>query len=83
MVVAFVSSIASPTSNCAPNLRHYSKAWNKTMLEVVLGGVYFMQLFQTFLSTQEVLGEGFKDTWFRVNPNSPINFMSYIKNEEK
>ena len=46
------------------------------------GGVSFMQLFHTFLSTQEALGEDFKDTCVRVNPNYLMPFMSDITNEE-
>ena len=41
-----------------------------------------MQLLHTFCSTQEALGEYFKETWVRVNPNYPMSFMSDIKNEE-
>ena len=40
-----------------------------------LGGVSFVQLLHTFCSTQEALGEEFKETWVRVNPKSPIMFV--------
>ena len=41
-----------------------------------------MQLLHMFLLTQEALGEDLKQTWVRVNPNSPMTFMSDITNEE-
>ena len=41
-----------------------------------------MQLLNTVWSTQEALGEYFKETWVRVNPNSLMHFMSDITNEE-
>ena len=41
-----------------------------------------MQLLYTFWSTEESLGEDFKDTWVILNPNAPNNFMSDITNEE-
>ena len=42
-----------------------------------------MQLLNTVWSTQEALDEYFKETWVRVNPNSPMPFISDTKNEEK
>ena len=47
-----------------------------------LGEISFIPLLHTFWSTQEALGEYFKDIWVRVNPNSPMPFMSDIANEE-
>ena len=47
-----------------------------------LGGVSFMQLLHMFWSTQEALGEDFKETWVIVNPNYPIPFMSDTTNEK-
>ena len=44
--------------------------------------VYCMQMLHTFWSMQEALVEYFKDAWVRVNPNSPMNLMSDITNEE-
>ena len=41
-----------------------------------------MQLLNTVWSTQEALDEYFKETWVRVNPNSPMPFISDTKNEE-
>ena len=41
-----------------------------------------MILLHMFWSTQEALGEYSKDTWFIVNPNSAMPFMSDITNEE-
>ena len=38
-----------------------------------------MKFSHTFFSTEEALGEYFKDTWVRVNPSSPMPFMSNIK----
>ena len=35
----------------------------------------------TIWSTEEAIGEYFKDTWVRLIPNSPIPFMSDITNE--
>ena len=40
-----------------------------------------MQLLHTVWLTNKALGEEFKDTWVRVNQNSPMLFMSDIKNE--
>ena len=47
-----------------------------------IGEVSFVQLLHTFWSTQEALGEDFKDTWVRVNLNSLMPFMSDITNEQ-
>ena len=76
-----MSSIVSSTAAYTPNLRHYSKLWNKSMAQVVLGGVSFVQLLHMFWSTQEALGEDLKETWVRVNTNSLVPFMSDITNE--
>ena len=45
-----------------------------------LGELSFMQLFHAFLSTEEALGEYFKETWVRVNPNDSVSFVSDITN---
>ena len=70
--------------NCCLHAQY--KALQKSVEQVYgaggLGEVSFMQLLHTFLSTQEALDEDFKETWVRVNPNSLMNFMSDIKNEE-
>ena len=39
------------------------------MVQVVWGGVYFMQLVRTFWSTEEALGEDIKEMWIIVNPD--------------
>ena len=41
-----------------------------------------MQLLHMFWSTQEGLGEDFKEKWFRGNPNYLMPFMSDITDEE-
>ena len=48
----------------------------------VLMKVSLMQLLHTFWSTYEALVEYSKETWARVNPDSPVPFMSDITNEE-
>ena len=62
------------------------KALHKSVEQVYGAGglrdVSFMQLLQMFWSTQEELGEDFKETWVRVNPTYPMPFMSYTINEE-
>ena len=40
-----------------------------------------VQLFYTFWLTKEAIGEYFKYTWVKVDPNSTIPFMSDITNE--
>ena len=40
-----------------------------------LGEVSFMQLLHAFWSTQKAIGEDFKYTWVRVNPDYPMNLM--------
>ena len=47
-----------------------------------MGDFTFMQLLHMFWSTQKALGEDFKETWVRVNPNSTIPFISNITNKE-
>ena len=46
------------------------------------GDVSFMKLLHTFWYTHQALGEDFKETWVRLNPNYPMTFMSDITNEE-
>ena len=62
------------------------KALQKIVKQVYGAGglreVSFVQLLHTSWSTMETLHEDFKDTWVSVNPNSPMNFMSDITNEE-
>ena len=41
-----------------------------------LGKVSFVKFLHMFWSTQEELGEDFKETWIRVNPNYLIPFIS-------
>ena len=41
-----------------------------------------MHLLYTFLLTEAALGEYFKETWVRVNPNAPVTFIPDIINEE-
>ena len=70
--------------NCC--MHSQSKALQQSVEQVYgvggLGEVYFMQLLHTFWSKQEALGEDFKETWVRFNPNSPMIFMSDTINEE-
>ena len=40
-----------------------------------------MQLLQKFWLKEEVLGEYFKEIWVRLNPNSPMPFMTDRTNE--
>ena len=62
-----------------------SKALQQSVEQVYvaggLGEVSFMQLLHIFWSTQDSLGEYFKEIWVRVKPNSPMPFMSDITNE--
>ena len=66
-------------------LKSQSKALNKNVElvhgEGVLGEISFMRLLHMFSLTQEALGEDFKYTWVRVNPNYPMHFMSDITNK--
>ena len=66
--------------NCC--LLAQSKALQKSVEKVYGAGglqeVYFMKLLHMYWSTQEALGEDFKETWVAVNPNSPMPFMSDI-----
>ena len=41
-----------------------------------------MKLLNKFWSTQEALGEGFREIWVIVNTNSPMPFMSDITNKK-
>ena len=41
-----------------------------------------MQLLHMFWSMDEALGEDFKETCLRVNPNAAMNFISDITNGE-
>ena len=63
-----------------------SKAIQKSVEQVYYAGglreVSFIKLFHMSWSIQESLGEEFKDTWVRFNPNSLMPFMSDITNEE-
>ena len=63
--------------NCC--LKTQYKALKKSVEQVYgavgHGEVSFMQLFHTLWSTQDALGEDFKETWVRVNPNYPIPFI--------
>ena len=66
-------------------LQAQSKALRKNVEQVYgaggIRGVPFMQLFYTFWSTQEALGEDFKYAWVRVNPNHLMPFMLNITHE--
>ena len=70
--------------NCC--LHAQSKALQQSVEQVYDAGglreVSFIKLFYMSWSTQESLGEDFKDTWVRFNPNSLMRFMSDITNEE-
>ena len=79
-IVGLVSSIISSTAACTPNLRHCRKVW-KIYGAGGLWEVSFIWLLHMFWSTHEALGEDFKDTWVRVDPNSPMPFISDITNE--
>ena len=48
----------------------------------VIEEVSSVQLLHMFWSIQEALDEYFKDTWVRVNPYYPMNFMSDITKEQ-
>ena len=41
-----------------------------------------MKLLHTFWSTDEELGEDFKETWVILNPNDPMPFIPGTTNEE-
>ena len=45
-------------------------------------GVSPMKLLHTFWSTDEELGENFKETWVILNPNDPMPFIPGTTNEE-
>ena len=82
MLVVSFSSIVSSTAAYTPNLRHCRKLWKKSMLQVVLGRSIYWNYCTCFWLTQEALGEDFKYTRVRVNPNSLVPFMAYITKEE-
>ena len=52
------------------------------MVQVVLGRFLSCNYCTCFWLTQEALGEDFKYTRVRVNPNSLVPFMAYITKEE-
>ena len=72
------------TINCFLHAQY--KALHKSVEQVYgagsLGEVSVVQLLHNFWSTKEALGVNFKKTWVRLNPNSPMSFISDIKNEE-
>ena len=63
--------------NCCLHSRY--KALKQSVEQVYGAGgieeVSFMQLLHMFWSTQEALGEEFKETWVIVNPNYLMPFM--------
>ena len=65
------------TFNCCLHSRY--KALKQSVEQVYGAGgieeVSFMQLLHMFWSTQEALGEEFKETWVIVNPNYLMPFM--------